>query len=118
MKTSPSFTNGPKPEDFYGGVARSFAMSISYLSTIVIAAAISVSAGSSVAKQFENESKQEHGASYQRLAETQGMDRRDDRRDVRQDARQEEGVVGKDKRDAKQEGRQETRDERQGGDDN
>jgi hypothetical protein len=93
-------------------------MSINYLSAIGIAAAICVSAGSSVAKQIEYENRQQHGASYQKLAETKGMERRGDRRDVRQDARQEEGLVGKDKRDAKQEGRQDARDERQGGNDN
>ena len=72
-------------------------------------------AGPSFAMPLENEPSQAHGTSYQMLAETQGMERRDDRRDVRQDARQEDGVVGKDKRDAKQEGRQDAREERQGG---
>jgi predicted KAP-like P-loop ATPase len=85
-------------------------------STIAIAAAISASAGSSFAMQVEYERNKALGASYQMLAETQGMERRQDRRDVRQDARQEEGLVGKDKRDAKQEGRQDAREDRQDGD--
>jgi len=93
-------------------------MSVNYLNTILIAAAICVSAGATVAKQIEYPNMQLHGASNLKLAETRGMERRDDRRDVRQDARQEEGLVGKDKRDAKQEGRQGARDERQGGGDN
>lgn len=82
-------------------------------SRIAIATAISFCAGSSFAMQTENEKTKAHGTSYQMLAQTQGMERRQDRRDVRQDARQEEGLVGKDKREAKQEGRQEAREERQ-----
>ncbi|MEM9591695.1 MAG: hypothetical protein AAF967_10200 [Pseudomonadota bacterium] len=93
-------------------------MSVIYLRALAIIAVIGVSASPSVAKNVESTNRLEHGASFQKLAETRGMERRDDRRDVRQDARQEEGLVGKDKRDAKQEGRQDTRDERRGGDDN
>ena len=91
-------------------------MYLKSLSVIVVATATSVAAGSSFAMKIENETRKAHGTSYQMLAETQGMERRQDRRDVRQDARQEEGIVGKDKRDAKQEGRQEAREERQDGD--
>ena len=88
-------------------------MYLKSLSVIVVATATSVAAGPSFALQIETDTSPAHETSYQMLAETQGMERRQDRRDVRQEARQEEGIVGKDKRDAKQEGRQEAREERQ-----
>ena len=70
-------------------------MSINYLSAIGIAAAICVSAGSSVAKQIEYENRQQHGASYQKLAETKGMERRGDRRDVRRTLGKKRGLLAK-----------------------
>ena len=86
------------------------------MSVIVFAAATGLTASSGFAMQREAATTPALDASYQMLAQTQGMERRQDRRDVRQDARQEEGLVGKDKREAKQEGRQEAREERQGDD--